>query len=61
MNKKQFSYKEKKGTCIVCGTKGLVSDEPFWWHNEYCYECIGKEMERLSEEQRINKNDSNRR
>ena len=45
-----MNYKQKKGTCIKCGTKGLVSDARVWWHNEWCYECIGKEVNRTSNE-----------
>ncbi len=36
----KWNYPEKEGKCIKCHKEGLVSDAKFWWHNEYCYECV---------------------
>ncbi len=42
---RKCTYPEKEGKCIVCGKVGYVSDAPFWWHNEYCYECVGVKID----------------
>ncbi len=42
---RKCNYPEKKGKCIVCGKKGLVSDTPVWWTNEHCYECVGVKID----------------